>query len=732
MNTSPTSKKLAILGLASLLPFTVHAEPTDSEADILVVGYRQGSLNEPTQTGSRLGLSPLETPASVAVLDGDAIRLRGDLDLMSAVTRAPGVTSAANPGNGGTALAARGFSGQGSVLQLVNGVRLFPVAGTITFPIDPATIERVEVLNGPASVLYGQGALGGAVNFINRQPNQHEREINLQAGYGSDSTSNLTAGAGGPINDSLAYRIDGSWRDSEGYVDRGRSRSIALSGALRYSPTDTFTLTLRNDHGDQNPTTYFGTPVSGDSRLGAIRGRNFNVADANLHYRDNHTLLTAEWHLSGSVALRNDLYRLTSYRIFKNLEQYCYVEATGYCRNGANEGSAFGPAPAGSVYRYSNLGIVHDQEQYGDQASMRWTARINEKISNDFLVGFDVNRVDLTYSHDFGSDFQEDVVDPFDLSPGLFFDTQGIAPRYVTETSEYAIFLEDRLKLGERVSLVAGLRSERDTVERRNIVHAPDGSTTEVNAFPNGLTERKLRNTTYRLGAVYQPTPAISLYAQYSTGVDPLGTLTTYTTNATQFYFTNAKGEQIEAGIKANILDDRGSVTLAGYRIVKRDLVAQRTPSSPVEQIGERSSEGVEASLTLRVWDKLYLDANATALDARYDDFVSGGTVYTGNTPNSIPETAGNLWLRWSDRRFAAQAGVRYVGHSYSDDANEFRVPGYSVVDAGASFALSDKLAVDLHAYNVFDEDYALSTYDNDQWILGRPRSFNISVRAEY
>ena len=731
MPTNWSNIKPALFGLTVLVPFAVHADPAAPETDILVVGYRENVLKEPAQTGSRLGLSPLETPASVAVLDGDAIRLRGDLDLMSAVTRAPGITTAANPGNGGTALAARGFSGQGSVLQLVDGVRLFPVAGTISFPVDPGTIERVEILSGPASVLYGQGALGGAINFINRQPSHERSELDLEMGYGSDSTEHAKAGAGGPIGERLAYRIDGSWRQSDGYVDRGSSRSVALSGALQFLPTESLSITLRNDYGDQNPMRYFGAPLV-EGRVGVNRDRNYNVADADLHYRDNHTLLTAEWTPSNSITIRNDLYRLTSYRLFRNLEQYCYVEATGYCRNGANEGSGFDPAPAGSVYRFGNYGIVHDQTQYGDQANLRLTTPINENIGNDFLVGFDVNKVDLTYSHDFGSDFQEDVVDPFDFSPGQFFDTQGIAPRYVTETSEVAIFAEDRLKFGERFSIVAGLRSERDTLERRNILYNSDGTTTEVNAFPDGVTERNLRNTTYRLGGVYQPTPNISLYAQYSTGVDPLGTLTTYTTSASQFYFTNAKGNQVEAGIKANILDNRGSLTLAGYRIVKRNLVAQRTPTSPVEQIGERSSEGVEASLTLHLSKGLSIDANGTVLRARYDDFVSDDTVYTGNTPPNIPQTAGNLWLRWSDARFAAQAGLRYVGHSYSDDANSFRVPGYTVVDAGASFAITSKLAIDLHAYNVFDKDYVLTTYDNEQWILGRPRSVEVSVRAEF
>ena len=101
-------------GLAATTTQQASAEAAaDTIAEIIVSGVRPGALLQETETGSRLGLTALETPASVAQIDGDAIRSRGDLDIMSAVTRAPGVTTSANPGNGGTALSLRGFSGQG-------------------------------------------------------------------------------------------------------------------------------------------------------------------------------------------------------------------------------------------------------------------------------------------------------------------------------------------------------------------------------------------------------------------------------------------------------------------------------------------------------------------------------------------------------------------------------------------------------------------------------------------
>lgn len=695
-----------------------RTEPADAEsgdrADILVIGQRD-TLTMSTTTGSRLGLTPLETPASIASLAGDTIRARGDMNVVDAVTRAPGITSFADPGNGGTALAARGFSGQGSVLQLVDGFRLFPVAGTITFPTDPWNVERIEVLSGPASVLYGQGALGGAVNIVTKSPDPEHTTIDAAAGYGSQDTWHLAAGIGGPVASRLSYRFDASYRHSKGYVDRGRSQSLALSGALRFEATETLALTLRNDYGDTHPTRYFGTPLIAGRIDPSIRARNYNVSDADMHFRDNRLTLTLDWEIAHNLILSNATYWLKSKRLFRNLEEYVY------------------DTDSGLIDRSSNLGIVHDQNQYGDQSSVKWSSSF-AGLANDLVVGFDLNLIKLTYSHDFGSDPQEDSVDPRTFNPGLFFDTQGIAPRYRTRTVEYSIFAEDRLKLSDALSIVGGVRAEWDEVQRRNIVYAANGSTSEVSAFPGGVPSRTLDNITWRVGAVYQPTSKVSLYGQYATGVDPLGTLTTFTTNATQFFFTNATGNQIEAGAKASFLGGRGSATIAAYRIVKNNLVAQRTPTSPIEQIGQRSTKGIETSVAVTLAGGFAFDANGTLLDARFDDFISGGTSFTGKTPPGIAEAAANMWLSWSSpaNKFQLRGGLRYVGDRFSDNANRNRVPGYVTIDSGLSYAITKSIAVSFQLYNLLDKNYATTTYTDDQWILGRPRSVDVSVSARF
>lgn len=693
---APVSAQAA--GEAAVAP----ADTDDGEQTILVTGQRErDALTKPNSTGSRLDLSLLETPATVTVIDGGTIRARGDLSIIDAQTRAPGITNAGNPGNGGTALAARGFAGQGSVLQLVDGVRLFPAAGTISFPTDPWMVERIDILNGPASVLYGQGALGAAVNVIMRKPSDifvAEGEI----GYGSQNSFHVSGGVGGPITEQLTARVDASYRRTDGYVDRGEAKNLSLSGTLRWTPTETLAFTLRHDYGDNNPMKYFGTPLIDGKLDTRIRERNFNVADAINWYEDNRITFQADWNVSESVTISNIVYRLTSKRMWQNLEEYYY--------------------DGGDILRTGNYGIVHDQTQWGNQGSITLRTPLSDGISNDLVVGFDVNSIKLKYSHDFNGDVQEIVSDPFNFTPGNYLVTVGITPQYRTKTNEFAFFAEDRLKLSEQFSIVGGIRYEEDKVKRWTIA----GSGAETLAF-----EKKLNNTTWRVGGVYQPTKTVSLYAQYSTGVDPLGTLTTY--SGGQVAFSNATGNQIEIGAKASFLDGRGTATIAGYRIVKNGLLSQRNVGDPIEQVGQRSSRGIEATVSLDLLAGFGIEANGTVLDAKFDDFISGSTNYNGKTPPGVAEEAANLWLRWDVLpQIQARGGLRYVGQTYADNFNRYRVPGYVTVDGSISYAVTPQLAVDFRVYNLFDKDYALNAYTDEQWVLGRPQSFDISLRARF
>ena len=186
---------------------------------------------------------------------------------------------------------------------------------------------------------------------------------------------------------------------------------------------------------------------------------------------------------------------------------------------------------------------------------------------------------------------------------------------------------------------------------------------------------------------------------------------------------------EAEAGVKALFLEGMGSFTLAGYRLVKTNLFTQTRPGGQIDQVGQRSAQGVEASLAFTLPGGFGINANGTILNANFDDF----TGFQDNTPPGVPEQAANLELSWTGMDGLQLRGdLRYVGRRFSDNANQFRIPAYTVVDLSATYALTQNVALDVRVFNLFDQAYAQTTYSDQQWILGRPRSIDFSIRANF
>jgi outer membrane receptor protein involved in Fe transport len=464
-------------------PDVVNAAPAEPPSGTGKATKPGLNLENPNTGGSRLNLTPLQTPASIEVISGDTVRERGQTSVNQAVIQnATGFTSPAAPGNGGTTLAARGFAGHGSVMQLYDGTRLAVGSGTVTFPFSTWSADRIEVLRGPASVIYGEGAIGGGVNVVPRKPTDvfiNEAEIAV----GTDSTKRFGIGSGGPINDKWAYRIDASGHQSNGWLDReGDFSALALSGALRWKPTSKTSLTLSHDYGHQSPLRYWGTPLINGRVDDRIRHRSYNVADSEVKYIDNWTQIKAEWHAAPWLTFRSTGYRLTSDRHWRNTEDYAYNSGTGL------------------IARTSYIEIFHDQEQIGNRSDATLRMDFGNGIKNDVVVGFDVSQIDFRHANNsrppsvpsnqpsyLGSSF----VDPFNFDLGVFLNGYGTRPRSATDTTQTALFMEDRLQLSRQVSLIGGVRHDRAELDRNepaNAARCAFVSSLRANIL-NGLTD---------------------------------------------------------------------------------------------------------------------------------------------------------------------------------------------------------------------------------------------------
>ena len=664
------------------------------------------SLTTPTSAGSRLHLTAMETPASVESLSGEQVRARGDRSVQDAVSRSTGISRTGTPGDGGTSLQARGFTGQSSVMQLYDGNRMYTGMGTVTFPVDTWSVQRVDVLRGPASVLYGEGATGAVVNVIPKKPFEGEIENHLRLGYGSYDSQQQAFDSGGSLSDTLSYRLNLNRLRSNGWIDRGDSSSDFISAALRWQATDNMAFTLAHDYGDQRPQNYFGTPLINGRLQNSLRNKNYNVRDDQQHYNDQWTRLTTDWQINDAVSASNELYYLKAQRRWQNAENYNFDTATQ------------------QLSRSGYFGIGHQQEQVGDRQTFTFKHSLFG-LDSQTVTGVDYNRIRFQLNSN--SPFNDvlpngQALDLYHPQPGYFESANPYRDQFDSTTRQMSVFAENRTQLSERWSLVTGVRRDYVHVDRTNLVD-------------DSQSDKTLTGNNWKAGLVFALTPQTSFYGQVATSTDGIGGLISLSPSQQQYDLSTAR--QTEVGLKQLFWDQRGEFTLAAYRIVKKKLLTD-DPGNPTlkQQVGQQSSNGLEASLDLQLPHAWQLQANAAVVKAKYDDFsevVDGQTLsYNGNRPVDVPRRTANLWLNKNlSDDLKAGAGVRYVDARYADMANRNELPSYTVVDATLSWQALRNTTLGLQLNNLFDRQHAQSQYNaGQQWILGEPRSF--FVTADY
>ena len=664
------------------------------------------SLTTPTTAGSRLNLTAMETPASVESLSGEQVRARGDRSVQDAVSRSTGISRTGTPGDGGTSLQARGFTGQSSVMQLYDGNRMYTGMGTVTFPVDTWAVQRVDVLRGPASVLYGEGATGAVVNVIPKKPFEGDIENHLRVGYGSYDSQQQAFDSGGSLTDTLSYRLNLNRLRSNGWIDRGDSSSDFISAALRWQATDDLAFTLAHDYGDQRPQNYFGTPLINGRLRDSLRNKNYNVRDDQQHYNDQWTRLTSDWQINDALSASNELYYLKAQRRWQNAENYNFDRDSQ------------------QLSRSGYFGIGHQQEQVGDRQTFTFKHSLFG-LDSQTVTGVDYNRIRFQLNSN--SPFNDvlpngQALDLYHPQQGYFESANPYRDQFDSTTKQMSVFGENRTQLSERWSLVTGVRRDYVHVDRNNLID-------------DSQSDKTLTGNNWKAGLVFALTPETSLYAQVATSTDGIGGLISLSPSQQQYDLSTAR--QTEVGLKQLFWDQRGEFTLAAYRIVKKKLLTD-DPGNPTlkQQVGQQSSNGLEASLDLQLPHAWQLQANAAIVKAKYDDFsevVNGQTLsYNGNRPVDVPRRTANLWLNKNlSDDLKAGAGVRYVDARYADMANRNELPSYTVVDATLSWQALRNTTLGLQVNNLFDRQYAQSQYnEGQQWILGEPRSF--FVTADY
>lgn len=678
-------------------------------------------LDEPIKTGSRLGLTARETPASVSVADRAIIEERGAKDTQDVINSMTGVNASANPGYGGY-VSYRGFTA-GQITQLYNGIGMS--YSSATRPVDAWIYDRVELIGGPSTFLYGAGAVGGSINYITKLANREEQAVQGRLRYGSYDSSELALG----VNQALSTdadpkhfaRFDISRTGGNGYMDRNEREftSMAFSILSDLTPDLSHTLALEYQE-DQEDSPYWGSPLLrpvGDTMKidKDRRFENYNVADGRYEQRVHWLRSILDYQINDSTSLQNTLYHYDAQRDYRNLENYTY-----------NADNSLVSRSAAYLQR-------HDQQVDGNRFELRHDNQLFGLFSQ-WSAGLDysVNQQTLYPNGKFSSS-PYDTVDPDHFDPGSFSDIPGVngglQKQRKHEVTTLAGFAENRLELTERLSLLTGLRYDHLDMEVTNY-----GTVTPTSP---AFFERTWEPLTGRAGLVYELTPAANVYVQYSTAADPpAGSLASATYSQVGLYDLTT-GEQWEVGSKLDFLDGRGSATVALYEIVRRDFTVKdsNNPNLTV-QAGQQTSRGIELAGKLQVTSKLLAEANYAYVNAEYDEFneaVNGVSVSReGNTPTNVPDSVANAWLTYDiDPAWKAGVDARYVDSVFADNANTLKAPSYTLYGAFARYQVDEHTAVTGRVRNLTDELYAKQAYGS-LYYMGAPRTFEVAVDTQF
>ncbi len=688
-----SSTILAGLMAAALLPVTAHAQDADQKTtrlEKLTVDGGARSIAEdndtvvPTRSISALKTdTPLvETPRAVSVVTRKELEERGAQDMIQATRYTAGVTTGAfgyDPRF--DQIYIRGISTT-TDSDFRDGLRQ-PYMNYGTFTTEVYTLDRIEILKGPVSVMYGAASAAGIVNRISKMPlEEAHREVELQ--YGTIGRAQAAFDFGGPAGDGMFYRIVGLARDAETNYDIADDRYL-LQPSFTWKPDEATSLTV------------YGLAQKGETDASP---RMFEHNGDLLRYSDPDY----------------DHQKVTQYQIGYQLE-HAFENGLTFRQNARASDLALRSryvdtssrfiAPAAN---YPTTAITDDQRAY--QIDNQLEAKFDTgAVSHTLLAGLDYTWI----TSDFGLGFGP--VAPAGLSGAATPDLSIFSGRDLRQTGIYA---QEQAEFGNWRA-VGGLRY--DWVDQT----ASDKVAGTQDRKDDGALSGQA-------GLLYLFDNGIAPYVSYGTSFVPS---TQQSADGTVLDPTD--GEQIEAGIKYQPEGGNYSLTAATYQLIesgKPQYVSDSTLPAGYyyKSSGENTYKGFELEGRTQLDNGISLIAAYTYSHAEITGNANAALI--GNTPSTTPRHTTSLWVNYAiqeDTQLAGLslgAGVRVTSGSYTSDENTDRNPGAAYLDASLSYDFGKKtpkldgLSLAISATNLADRREEVCTegycyYGQGRTVLG-------------
>ncbi|NWL79940.1 TonB-dependent siderophore receptor [Pseudomonas taiwanensis] len=560
---------------------------------------------------------------------------------------------------------------------------------------DASTIERIDVLKGPAASLYGRGDPGGTVNIVTRKP-QAERFSRLKASAGSWDRYRASLDVNAPLDeeDKLLSRINLATEDNGSYRDHAGNQRLVVSPSLSWQLNADTRLLLETEFVQHESVFDRGIPaVNGE--LGSVKRSTFlgEPNDGEIRNRNQMVQASLEHHLNDSWKLR-----LANHYAQGHLQG----DATEVSRLIGNQVSRF--------YRQRDFewnDSITQLELHGLFETGSWLHQTLAGLEYENYRNSQKYPQSLA-SLDYGLDIYNPVYGkpkPTIVNPNDFFE----------QVKSRALNLQDQIDFGHGWKGLIGARFERF-------------EQTALNRTTRVSNDQNKDSLTLRSGVLYQLTPEVGLFANAATSVKPNAISSQGTA------FEPEKGFGKEAGLKLDLLEGRLGATAALFHIDKENVLTA-DPTNPGESIaaGRARSQGLDLQVSGQLTDAVRLIGAYAYIDA---EVTKDNVLPEGSRLLGVPEHSGSLLavyefqggrLRGSD----VGATFNYVGDRSGQAGSQFELPAYATFDLLAHHRVSERTTLGLNLNNLFDRKYYERSY-NSVWVMpGEPRNLNLSLTLE-
>lgn len=701
-----TKKKTAAVSKSSPSQAVAPAEPTADASHVngeqTAYGAVQSYSAKNTATGIKTDTPLKEIPQSVSVVGTEQMRDQGAQTLSDALRYVPGVVAEAY---GLDSRTDGQFIRGTKPAQFLDGLRSNFNEFYYGYRVEPYFMERIEVLRGPSSVLYGQAPVGGIINSVSKRPSD-ERGGEITFEYGTFDFKQVKFDTTGPISSDgkWSYRVTGVVRNSDTQVDYVGDNRYAIQPSLTWRPDSNTTITvLGSFQKDRTGSTAQFYPHVGtifpnvDGRY--IPRNRFMGEPGNYYDTDVASGTLFIEHKFNSAIKLNHVSRFSD---IENKYDLIYPAYWGYLNSEET-----------LLYRYRDTSKGHTQvfNQDTNLEVQFGTGPLSHRILGGIdYASFKASRDIAYYLGAF--DFTSPTFGMFDVYNPQYGNASWNAypcnPCFEKQAIEQTgLYVQDQMRLGNWIGVLGARRDWVDNESNTSGAHHDEAAT-------------------YRAGLMYEFSSGLTPYVSYGKSFVPVPGI-----SDTGKAFDPQTGRMYEVGFKYQPVGANFAINAAMFDIEETGRLVYGSGTHP-KQIGQADVKGFEIELTGQITKNLKITGGYSYTQAEYGK----GTTDTaslmptidvsGNQIESVPKHLASLWGLWTFdqpelKGWSIGGGVRYIGANW-DSSNTLEVPSVTLFDAMLSYE-TEEWRWQITGRNLADEDYVSTClYRGDCW-LGTART---------